>query len=218
MCSSSVRSAGADAGTEQRFEIRERDAPLRLIDGAVGAHDERGERRHVEDVGLGVPFRVQRQGDLVAVDQRVDGALRLVAEAHEHGASRALAHAGRRHTVFQPREAADAVLTGLAHGVEVDLLVRASLGTALRALAEILVAQHHAEIVALVHRAVRAGFDATRLGAEVTDAGHVEEVRVRILAGALVLVPVHRPLGLAGLRLQDAPAFRCRPTDGPPAS
>ncbi len=188
--------------SELRLQEIERNAPLPLFDASVRSDSERGQRRYVEDVRFSAELRVVGQGDTPLVHQLVDRRVGVVAVAHEDGAARALPHAGGRHPLFETREAADAVLPDAANLVEVDLLVRAGSRAGLVALALTFVSQDDAEVVAFVERPPRTRLHTGRLGAMVADPRHVVEIGVREFAGALVLVPVHGPVGFAIFRLQ----------------
>ena len=106
--------------------------------------------------------------------------------------------AGRRDPGFDAREAADALLAGRCHGVERDLLVRARLDAVTVSLAALLI-DHHEAVLALVDRVAGTGVEAGRLRAVVAQPWQVEEVGVRPLALALVLVPVVAPRGPAAV-------------------
>ena len=139
---------------------------------------------------------MQGQGDLVLVDQQVDGAGLVVAVADPADAPHALARAGHRQALLDARIAEDALL-GLRDAlVEVDLLVRTGGDAVAIAPAALLVDQHDAVLLALVDGVARARREAGGVVAVVADPRQVEVVAVRVVAGALVLVPVRAPGGL----------------------
>ena len=114
-------------------------------------------------------------------------------EPEEDRAPRALPHAGGSDSLLQTWEAADAVLAHLPRRIEVDLLVGAGARAGLLSLAAVLVAQHQTVLCPFVEGAIGAGLQTGGLAAVVAEAGEVEEMGVRILACADVLVPVHSP-------------------------
>src|SRR4030043_487080 len=115
----------------------------------------------------------------------------------------ALAGAGRRHVLFDAREAEDAVLADLLDVVEVDLLVGAGLQAEAVAATAGLVAEDNAVLTALVHSVAGAGLHADWAGAVVAETGQVEEEGVGVFATALVLVPVGPPGGLLADGLEE---------------
>jgi hypothetical protein len=82
---------------------------------------------------------------------------------------------------FDPRIAEVALLGLPGDPVEVDLLVGAAGDAEAPAAARVLVDEHDAVLLALVHRARGAGGDAGRVDAVLADAGEVEHERLLVL-------------------------------------
>ena len=155
-------------------------------------------------------FRVQRQRHLPLDHQLVDRPFRVVEVADEAQSAGTLARAGGRDALLDAREAEDALLADAADVVEVDALVGTRLHAEAIALAAVLADEDDAVLLTLVDGAARAGLEAGGMRAVIADAGQIEVVAVRVLAGALVLVPVGPPLRVA-LRAGDAPSGPGRP-------
>ena len=191
---------------------------------------------------LGVQEHVALGGEQVALVGHRGGRLHAVGvvehEAEVADAPDAGLRADRRLADLDPRVAERALL-GLAGAVvEVDLLVRAARDAVAPAAAAVLVDEHDAVLLALVHRARRARGDAGGVQAVLADprqeeherllvgqahllldALQVRVLRRRLLAAGQPLVPVgaprdvHRLAGELGVRARDRVAVAERRVD-----
>jgi hypothetical protein len=107
----------------------------------------------------------------------------VVQVAHLADAAGALAGTGGRHPLLDAGEAEDALLGDESLSVEVDALVGAGLNAEAVAMAGVLIDEDDAVLGPLVDGLARAGLQACRLRAVVTDALYVEVVAVGIFAG-----------------------------------
>ena len=149
-------------------------------------------RRNIVTVGLGAKLRVKRQRNLGDVDQVIERAVSVflpgailidLDQALEPNVPDARGHATRLHrqsapmlvSSFDPREAANALLTGPGGAAVKALLVGACFEAFAVTAAAFLIDEDDAVFGPLVDRVARAGRQAGRVRAVIADARQIKE-------------------------------------------
>ena len=169
--------------------IRRRHLAIRLDRGidARAEHLPRERRRHMDrrnivHIGLESELRVERQRDLLDVDEVIERIIgtsifRRVDESGHSDLADAIGKALRLKSGLDLWETSNAFFGGRCHRVEKDLLVRAAPNTFLIAAAPALINEHDAVLGPFVDRAAGTRRQTSRISAVVADAGKVIEPR-----------------------------------------